>query len=159
MSVADVGQAHRTFIFVLAQQHLQPVAVVGRRVRLHGAVADYTGALNIHRIRIFSVFVLIACSWGVFLIRNVPTRRAPAEEMMPLDPSTPTPPDVPDPDVVLTHPEAARMLRLSTRSLDRLIETGEAPPRIQLTSRRVGYWRRDVLAWLQARTSPAKHTA
>lgn len=78
---------------------------------------------------------------------------------MPLDPSTPAPPDAADLDVVLTHPEAARMLRLSTRSLDRLCETGEAPPRIQLTGRRVGYWRRDLLAWLQARTSPAKRAA
>lgn len=51
------------------------------------------------------------------------------------------------------------MLRLSTRSLDRLCETGEAPPRIQLTGRRVGYWKRDVLAWLHARTSPAKRAA
>lgn len=78
---------------------------------------------------------------------------------MPLDPATPTAPDTPDLDLVLTHPEAARMLRLSTRSLDRLIETGEAPPRIRLTGRRVGYWKRDVLAWLQARTSPAKRAA
>ena len=78
---------------------------------------------------------------------------------MPLDPSIPTPPDTPDLNVVLTHPETARMLRLSTRSLDRLVETGEGPPRINLTGRRVGYWRRDVLAWLQARTSPAKRAA
>lgn len=78
---------------------------------------------------------------------------------MPLDPSTPTPPDAPDLDVVLTHSEAARLLRLSTRSLDRMVETGEAPPRIHLTSRRIGYWKRDVLAWLQARTSPAKRAA
>lgn len=77
---------------------------------------------------------------------------------MPLEPSTPTTPDNPELDVVLTHPEAARMLRLSTRSLDRLCETGEAPPRIQLTGRRIGYWRSDVLAWLKARTAPAKQT-
>ncbi len=75
------------------------------------------------------------------------------------DTNTPAPPDAPDLDVVLTHGEAARMLRLSTRSLDRMVETGEAPPRIQLTIRRIGYWKRDVLAWLQARTSPAKRTA
>ena len=75
------------------------------------------------------------------------------------DPNTPAPPDAPDLDVVLTHPETARMLRLSTRSLDRLCETGEAPPRIQLTRRRVGYWRSDVMAWLKARTSPAKRAA
>ena len=78
---------------------------------------------------------------------------------MPLDPPIPATPDAPDLDIVLTHGEAAQMLRLSTRSLDRLVETGEAPPRIQLTGRRVGYWKRDVLAWLQARTSPAKRAA
>ena len=75
------------------------------------------------------------------------------------DTNTPAPPDAPDLDVVLTHPETARMLRLSTRTLDRLCETGEAPPRINLTGRRVGYWKRDVLAWLQAQTSPTKHAA
>lgn len=78
---------------------------------------------------------------------------------MPIDPSTPATRDAADLDVVLTHPEAARMLRLSTRSLDRLCETGEAPPRIQLTGRRIGYWQSDVLAWLRARTSPAKRAA
>ena len=78
---------------------------------------------------------------------------------MNLNTNTPTPPVNPDLDVVLTQPEAARMLRLSTRSLERLVEIGEAPPRIQLTGRRVGYWKRDVLAWLQARTSPAKQAA
>ena len=75
------------------------------------------------------------------------------------DTNTSTPPVKPDLDVVLTQPEAARMLRLSTRSLERLVEIGEAPPRIRLTSRRVGYWKRDVLAWLHARTSPAKRAA
>lgn len=78
---------------------------------------------------------------------------------MPVDPSTPAPTDGADLDVVLTHPEAARVLRVSTRTLDRLCETGEAPPRIQLTGRRVGYWKRDVMAWLRARTSPAKQAA
>ena len=73
--------------------------------------------------------------------------------------NTPAPRDTPDLDVVLTHAETALVLRLSTRSLDRLCETGEAPPRIHLTSRRVGYWRSDVLAWLKARTSPAKRAA
>ncbi len=62
-------------------------------------------------------------------------------------------------DVVLTYPECARMLRVSVRSLDRLCEMGEAPPRIRLTGRRIGFWRRDVLAWLQARTAPAKRSA
>jgi predicted DNA-binding transcriptional regulator AlpA len=67
--------------------------------------------------------------------------------------------DTSDLDVVLTQAETARMLRLSDRTLQRLDEIGEAPPRIQLTGRRVGYWKRDVLAWLQARTAPAKRAA
>ena len=75
------------------------------------------------------------------------------------DTNTPAPPDALDLDVVLTQPETAKLIRLSTRSLERLVETGEAPPRIQLAGRRVGYWRSDVLAWLKARTSPAKRTA
>ena len=75
------------------------------------------------------------------------------------DTNTPAPPNAPDLDVELTQPETARMLRLSIRSLDRLCETGEAPPRIQLTGRRVGYWRSDVMAWLKARTSSAKRAA
>ena len=78
---------------------------------------------------------------------------------MNFDPNLATAPDARDLDVVLTHPEAARMLCLSTRSLERLVAAGDAPPRIQLTGRRVGYWKRDVLTWLQARTSPAKQAA
>lgn len=75
------------------------------------------------------------------------------------DTNTQTPPVAPDLNVVLTQPEAARMLRLSTRSLERLVEIGEAPPRIQLTGRRVGYWKCDVLTWLLARTSSSKRNA
>ena len=75
------------------------------------------------------------------------------------DTKTPAPPDAPDLDLVLTQPETAKLMRLSTRSLERLVETGKAPPRIQLAGRRVGYWRSDVMAWLKARTSPAKRAA
>ena len=66
---------------------------------------------------------------------------------------------VPAPDVVLTTSEAAHLMRVSTRTLERLAETGEGPPRVQLTGRRVGYWRSDVMAWLKARTSSAKRAA
>lgn len=71
-------------------------------------------------------------------------------------PNTPAAPDV---DVVLTQAEAAQLMRLSERTLQRLDEVGEAPPRIALTGRRVGYWRSHVLAWLYARTAPAKRVA
>jgi len=58
-----------------------------------------------------------------------------------------------DIDQVLSQPEAARLMSLSTRTLERLVEVGEAPPRILLTGRRVGYWQNDVLSWLRARTT------
>lgn len=72
------------------------------------------------------------------------------------DTNTPAAPDTAGHDVVLSQPEAARLMCMSLRTLERLAETGEAPPRIQLTGRRVAYWRADVLAWLRARTSLAK---
>ena len=84
---------------------------------------------------------------------------AGAENPMTLDTNTPATADAADHDIVLTQPDAARMMCMSTRTLERLVETGEAPPRINLTSRRVGYWRSDVMAWLKARTSPAKQAA
>ena len=81
---------------------------------------------------------------------------------MPIEVSTPAAPDYGQSailNIVLSQPEAARLMRMSTRTLERLVETGVAPPRIQLTGRRVGYWHSDVIVWLQARTSPAKRAA
>jgi predicted DNA-binding transcriptional regulator AlpA len=76
-------------------------------------------------------------------------------------PPDPILPDIPDKgsshlDVVLTYAEARRLMRLSDRTLNRLHSAGHGPPRIQLTSRRVGYWKNGCVAWLQARTVPAK---
>ena len=65
----------------------------------------------------------------------------------------PTDPALPD---VLTEAEAARRARLSTRTLQRLAETGRGPPRIRLGLRRVGYWRTDLDAWLRASTIQPK---
>ena len=85
---------------------------------------------------------------------------------MPHEPLTPATPDYGLPadasaasDPVLTISEAAHLMRVSVRTLERLAETGEGPPRIQLTGRRVGYWHSDLMAWLKARTSPAKRAA
>ena len=64
-------------------------------------------------------------------------------------------PALPD---VLTETEAARRARLSTRTLQRLAETGQGPPRIRLGIRRVGYWRTDLDAWLRASTIAPKST-
>lgn len=65
----------------------------------------------------------------------------------------PTVPALPD---ILTEAEAARRARLSTRTLQRLAETGRGPPRIRLGLRRVGYWRTDLDAWLRASTLEPK---
>ena len=78
---------------------------------------------------------------------------------MPFDPSTYQVSHAADHDLILTHTETAKLMRLSIRSLDRLCEVGLAPPRIKLSNRRYGYWKSDVLAWLHARTSPAKRAA
>ena len=59
---------------------------------------------------------------------------------------------------ILTETEAARRARLSTRTLQRLAETGRGPPRIRLGLRRVGYWRTDLDAWLRASTIAPKGT-
>lgn len=72
---------------------------------------------------------------------------------MNLNDETPVAAGAADQDRVLSQPEAARLMGLSTRTLERLVEIGEAPPRILLTGRRVAYWRTDVLVWLRARTT------
>ncbi len=59
-------------------------------------------------------------------------------------------------NLILTEAETATLTRLSSRTLQRLAEDGHGPGRIQLTNRRVGYWRHDVLAWLDARTARVK---
>jgi predicted DNA-binding transcriptional regulator AlpA len=47
--------------------------------------------------------------------------------------------------------QTASALGINTRTLQRLDETGEGPPRLQLSLRRVGYLRSDVLSWLEQR--------
>lgn len=64
--------------------------------------------------------------------------------------------EAPRPEI-LTEAEAAQLTRLSARTLQRLAEDGRGPARIKLSARRIGYWKRDVEAWLAARTTPAKH--
>lgn len=62
-------------------------------------------------------------------------------------------------DDILSKNEAARLARLSLRTWERHEAVGTAPPRVQLGTRRIGYWRRDVLGWLRSRTAPAKQAA
>ena len=66
---------------------------------------------------------------------------------------------LPKHQLVITEAEAAGLTRLSIRTLQRLAEDGRGPRRIHLTDRRIGYWRCDVIAWLDSRTAPQKRAA
>ncbi len=66
--------------------------------------------------------------------------------------------------LVVTEAEAARILRLSPRSLQRLRLDGGGPPFCRLSERRIGYVLADLTMWLSARTaastsSPRKDAA
>jgi predicted DNA-binding transcriptional regulator AlpA len=52
-----------------------------------------------------------------------------------------------------TLTELAEWLRCSTRTVQRLIETGEGPPMIKLSDRRVIFRKADAQQWLARRTS------
>lgn len=54
---------------------------------------------------------------------------------------------------LLTEREAADIARLSTRTLKRLAEIGEGPPRLRLTARRIAYRRTDLMHWIETRTA------
>lgn len=62
-------------------------------------------------------------------------------------------------DRILDKNQTAAWAGISTRTLDRLEEEGDGPPRVRLGKRRIGYWESDLMAWLRARTSPAKRIA
>jgi predicted DNA-binding transcriptional regulator AlpA len=52
----------------------------------------------------------------------------------------------------LTFNETAQWLRCSTRTLQRLLETGEGPPVIRLSERRLIFRVSDLQRWLATRT-------
>ena len=56
------------------------------------------------------------------------------------------------PALVLTEDEAARMLRLSARTMQRLRLDGDGPRFVKLTGRRIGYAIGDLQAWVRARS-------
>ena len=56
----------------------------------------------------------------------------------------------------LTQAELARWLRCSTRTLQRLLSTGDGPPAIQLSTRRLIFPLSDARSWLATRTKGAK---
>jgi predicted DNA-binding transcriptional regulator AlpA len=60
--------------------------------------------------------------------------------------------DISVPGLVLTEDEAARLLRLSARTLQRLRLEGEGPRFVRLTGRRIGYAISDLEAWVRARS-------
>lgn len=53
--------------------------------------------------------------------------------------------------IVVTEQDAAKMLSVSTRHLQRLRGEGEAPPTVRLGPRRIGYRVADLEAWLSGR--------
>jgi predicted DNA-binding transcriptional regulator AlpA len=56
-------------------------------------------------------------------------------------------------DEYLTFPEVADWLRCSTRTVQRLLETGTGPPVIRLSERRLIFRKSDVRHWLARRTT------
>ena len=57
---------------------------------------------------------------------------------------------------LLTPKEAAALLLVSTRTLYTWRKRGEGPRHIQITSRRIGYDRTEVLRWIEARREGAE---
>jgi predicted DNA-binding transcriptional regulator AlpA len=58
---------------------------------------------------------------------------------------------------VLSRRQTSEMLGLSLRTFARLEYAGDVPPRIKLSTRRVGYRLSEVRAWIDAREAPGKH--
>jgi predicted DNA-binding transcriptional regulator AlpA len=52
---------------------------------------------------------------------------------------------------VFDRPATLKLLGMSDRTFDRLVAKGEAPPKIQLSTRRVGYRASDLKDWLDQR--------
>jgi predicted DNA-binding transcriptional regulator AlpA len=61
-------------------------------------------------------------------------------------------------DRVLSRRQTSEMLGLSLRTFARLEYAGDVPPRIKLSTRRVGYRLSAVQAWIDAREAPGKHS-
>lgn len=56
-------------------------------------------------------------------------------------------------DRIRTRKQVADLLSVSTRTLTRMENRGELPPRIQITDRRVGYRESDIAAFINSRAS------
>jgi predicted DNA-binding transcriptional regulator AlpA len=60
---------------------------------------------------------------------------------------------------VLSEPELLQVLGLSERTFERMKQRGDAPPKTQLSERRVGYRVCDVKEWLDRRRQPNAEAA
>ncbi len=58
-------------------------------------------------------------------------------------------------DRIRTRQEVADLLSISTRTLSRLEDKGEMPPRIRVSDRRYGYKESDIRAFIDARSGRA----
>ncbi|WP_237213992.1 helix-turn-helix transcriptional regulator [Falsiroseomonas oryziterrae] len=59
-----------------------------------------------------------------------------------------------EPDAILAPADAARLLGVHVRSLERWRVTGDGPAFVRIGLRRVGYRVSDIEAWLDARAFP-----
>jgi len=59
---------------------------------------------------------------------------------------------MPDANVFLRAPDAAKMLGVSEWTLQNWRTTGAGPPFVRIGERRIGYRRTDIDAWARART-------
>lgn len=59
--------------------------------------------------------------------------------------------DAPDFDPIILEPERLALTRVSRPTWARLEAAGQTPPRIQLSPRRHGYRRSEILRWLDER--------
>ncbi len=58
-------------------------------------------------------------------------------------------------DRIRTRQEVAALLSISTRTLSRLEDRGEMPPRIRVSDRRYGYRESDIRAFINSRSGRA----
>jgi predicted DNA-binding transcriptional regulator AlpA len=54
-------------------------------------------------------------------------------------------------DLILSRVQTARLINLSTDTLDRLVARGEGPPRVRISPRRVGHPLGSTRKWLAQR--------
>ncbi|GBQ96649.1 hypothetical protein GLI01_23200 [Gluconacetobacter liquefaciens] len=68
-------------------------------------------------------------------------------------PTLPTAPAVPTPPLVVSEPEAARLVGLGIRTMQQLRADGAGPPFVKLTSRRIGYSMTGLQDWIASRSA------